>query len=106
MPEKAGRGPGRRNNPLVLNWIPEPEWMVTAACADDAEPEVFFRKNPIEAKATCAWCRVRETCLRFALENGITDGVWGGLSEDERREMKTTPTRPRPGFTKGKAPAA
>ena len=41
-----------------------------------------------EAKAVCRRCEVREQCLQWALEAGQDHGVWGGLSEDERRALK------------------
>ena len=41
-----------------------------------------------KAKAVCARCTVTEVCLQYALETGQDSGVWGGLSEDERRALK------------------
>ncbi|HYS32389.1 MAG TPA: WhiB family transcriptional regulator, partial [Streptosporangiaceae bacterium] len=41
-----------------------------------------------EAKQVCARCKVAEACLRWALDSGQDSGVWGGLSEDERRALK------------------
>ena len=41
-----------------------------------------------KAKAVCARCTVTEICLQYALESGQDSGVWGGLSEDERRALK------------------
>jgi WhiB family redox-sensing transcriptional regulator len=41
-----------------------------------------------EAKAVCAGCPVRPDCLAFALDTEQNDGVWGGLSETERRALK------------------
>jgi WhiB family redox-sensing transcriptional regulator len=54
--------------------------------------EIFFPVGAIgaaldqteRAKAVCAGCSVREQCLEWALSAGQTDGVWGGMSEDER----------------------
>jgi WhiB family redox-sensing transcriptional regulator len=74
---------------------PEIDWRHRAACLNE-EPELFF---PIghkgsaaaqieEAKAVCRRCDVREECLAWALESGQDYGVWGGLSEDERRAQK------------------
>jgi len=42
----------------------------------------------------CNRCPVIDACLRFALENGMTAGVWGGLTEDERRALKRRTVRP------------
>ena len=67
-------------------------WMELGACRD-AEPELFFpissagpaRSQVVAAKAVCARCLVREDCLRYALDTAQQHGVWGGLSEEERR---------------------
>ena len=48
-----------------------------------------------EAKKVCMRCSVREQCLAWALESGQDAGVWGGLSEDERRAMKRRAARNR-----------
>ena len=48
-----------------------------------------------EAKAVCRRCDVMDTCLKWALENGQDAGVWGGLSEDERRALKRRTARAR-----------
>ena len=42
----------------------------------------------------CNRCPVIDACLRFALENWMTAGVWGGLTEDERRALKRRTVRP------------
>ena len=48
-----------------------------------------------EAKAVCRRCDVVDTCLKWALESGQDAGVWGGLSEDERRALKRRNARAR-----------
>jgi WhiB family redox-sensing transcriptional regulator len=48
-----------------------------------------------EAKEVCRRCEVREQCLAWALEAGQDHGVWGGLSEDERRALKRRNSRAR-----------
>lgn len=66
-----------------------------AACKYE-DPELFFpigNTGPAllrieEAKKVCRRCNIREACLTWALENGQDYGVWGGLSEDERRALK------------------
>ena len=66
--------------------IPVP-WMVDAGCAD-ADPVVFFADHgrpATEAKAICAGCPVRAECLDFALAGSERFGIWGGLTEKERR---------------------
>ncbi|MGC5341809.1 WhiB family transcriptional regulator [Streptomyces sp. DT24] len=70
-------------------------WRMSAACRDE-DPDLFFpigSSGPAllqveEAKAVCRGCPVREQCLRWALENSQDSGVWGGLSENERRALK------------------
>ena len=71
------------------------DWRHEAACRDE-DPELFFpigNTGPAlvqieEAKAVCRVCPVIDECLKWALETGQESGVWGGLSEDERRELK------------------
>ncbi|SFC59209.1 WhiB family transcriptional regulator [Streptomyces aidingensis] len=68
-------------------------WQTRAAClpteANPVDPEIFF-PEPEEtdriatAKALCAQCPVRRTCLDAALENGDRHGIRGGLTEEER----------------------
>ena len=80
------------------------DWRHEAACRDE-DPELFFpigNTGPAmvqieEAKAVCRRCDVVDECLRWALETGQDAGVWGGLSEDERRALKRRNARaPRP----------
>lgn len=74
-----------------------------AACTDE-DPELFFPIGTMgpallqieEAKAVCnGRCPVVEECLQWALNTGQDSGVWGGLSEDERRAMKRRAARNR-----------
>jgi WhiB family transcriptional regulator, redox-sensing transcriptional regulator len=65
-------------------------WMLEARCLD-ADPEAFFPEkggSTREAKRICAACPVREDCLDHALSNDERFGIWGGLSERERRRVK------------------
>ena len=78
------------------------DWRHTASCLTE-DPELFFpigNTGPAllqieEAKAVCRRCPVVDTCLKWALENGQDAGVWGGLSEDERRALKRRTARAR-----------
>ncbi|MDX1658061.1 MAG: WhiB family transcriptional regulator [Nitriliruptorales bacterium] len=66
------------------------EWMQDAKCLD-ADPEAFFPEkggSTREAKRICAACPVREECLEYALGNEERFGIWGGLSERERRRLR------------------
>lgn len=65
-------------------------WQVDALCAQ-TDPEAFFPEkggSTRDAKRICASCDVRGDCLEYALGNDERFGVWGGLSERERRKLK------------------
>ena len=78
------------------------DWRDKAACLT-VDPELFFpvgntgpAVDQIEkAKSVCARCTVTEICLQYALESGQDSGVWGGLSEDERRALTRRAARAR-----------
>ncbi|MDV7194641.1 WhiB family transcriptional regulator [Mycolicibacterium fortuitum] len=64
-------------------------WQGEAACAS-ADPEAWFpeKGQPYAmAKRICATCPVKAECLEYALANRERAGVWGGLSERERRQV-------------------
>ena len=71
-----------------------PDWRDQAACRD-ADPELFFPDGDIRsaraqvktAKLICRGCPVSATCLSLALASGQQAGIWGGLTEDERRRL-------------------
>ncbi len=65
-------------------------WRRQAACRD-MDTDVFFPLSDEEAgpaKAVCATCPVRAECLEFAMTTRQPDGVWGGLTEAERRRLR------------------
>ena len=65
-------------------------WQERALCAQ-TDPEAFFPEkggSTREAKKVCVSCEVRVECLDYALENDERFGIWGGLSERERRKLK------------------
>lgn len=69
---------------------PAPDWKDRALCAE-TDPEAFFPEkggSTREAKKVCISCDVRAECLDFALGNDERFGIWGGLSERERRRLK------------------
>ena len=78
------------------------DWRHRAVCRDE-DPELFFpigNTGPAllqieQAKAVCRRCPVIQECLTWALESGQDAGVWGGLSEDERRALKRRNARAR-----------
>ncbi|QJC21431.1 WhiB family transcriptional regulator [Arcanobacterium buesumense] len=76
------------------------DWRHHAACLDE-DPELFFPVGSSNAalaqveraKSICRTCTVVETCLKWALETNQDAGVWGALSEDERRSLKRRSVR-------------
>lgn len=69
-------------------------WAASAACVG-ADPDLFFTDRTgrdaqavsLQAKTICAGCAVRDACLDHALEHGEPEGVWGGCTPAERREL-------------------
>jgi len=78
------------------------DWRSRAACLDE-DPELFFpigttgpALEQVEAaKQVCRGCEVIDHCLEWALETNQDAGVWGGLSEDERRTLRRSRQRRR-----------
>ena len=78
------------------------DWRHSALCRDE-DPELFFpigTTGPAErqielARTVCRRCSVTTDCLQWALDTGQDAGVWGGLSEDERRALKRRNARAR-----------
>ncbi|MGH2602892.1 MAG: WhiB family transcriptional regulator [Dehalococcoidia bacterium] len=67
-----------------------PDWVADANCRG-CDTELFFpeRGGPTsQAKAVCHGCDVRPECLTYAIESGEKHGIWGGLSERERRQLR------------------
>jgi WhiB family transcriptional regulator, redox-sensing transcriptional regulator len=65
-------------------------WQSDSLCAQ-TDPEAFFPEkggSTREAKKICGSCEVRNRCLEYALENDERFGIWGGLSERERRKLR------------------
>ncbi|MFG3046308.1 WhiB family transcriptional regulator [Streptomyces sp. NPDC048241] len=69
------------------------DWRARAACRSE-DPELFFPKGEVgwktnvdKAKKVCRRCPVHRECLQLALDNGLDDGVFGGLSDKERRVL-------------------
>ena len=63
-----------------------PGWVAEAACAG-ASTERWFEGPTAGAVAVCRTCPVASRCLDYALTERLTDGVWGGLDGDDRREV-------------------
>ncbi len=70
-------------------------WLSDAACIGE-DPELFFpigatppaADQALRAKAICRSCPVRSVCLEWSLATYQDAGVWGGLDEEERREIR------------------
>ncbi|NQW68122.1 MAG: WhiB family transcriptional regulator [Acidimicrobiaceae bacterium] len=65
-------------------------WQDQANCLG-VDPDLFFPERGAstrEAKEVCRGCEVRQQCLDYALANGEKFGIWGGLSERERRRLR------------------
>lgn len=72
--------------------VPVLDWQDRGLCAQ-TDPELFFPEkggSTREAKRVCLSCDVRVECLEYALTNGERFGIWGGLSERERRRTMRT----------------
>jgi WhiB family transcriptional regulator, redox-sensing transcriptional regulator len=75
-------------------------WWDLAAC-QAADPELFFPvsgsgralADTARAKVICSSCRVRRKCLDYALDTRQPHGVWGGRTEEERRQIVTARQR-------------
>jgi WhiB family redox-sensing transcriptional regulator len=68
------------------DWVAD--WAVYGACRS-GDPDTLFVQGAEQnrAKAICLGCPVRTECLADALDNGVEFGVWGGMTERERRAL-------------------
>ena len=85
LPPRTPRGPAWADADAG-----EEPWRLDALCAE-TDPEAFFPEkggSTREAKRVCTGCTVRAECLEFALTNDERFGIWGGLSERERRRLR------------------
>ena len=67
-------------------------WQDDGLCAQ-ADPEAFFPEkggSTKQAKSICNRCPVTDKCLQYALDNDERFGIWGGLSERERRNLQNS----------------
>jgi len=73
----------------LINQSPR-AWQARANCMG-VDPELFFPErgsSTREAKEVCRGCVVRVECLEFAIANSEKFGIWGGMSERERRRVR------------------
>jgi WhiB family transcriptional regulator, redox-sensing transcriptional regulator len=69
-----------------MEWIDD--WPARSACRT-TDPDTLFVQGAAQnrAKAVCLGCQVRTECLADALDNQVEFGVWGGMTERERRAL-------------------
>ncbi len=82
--------PGVRTNAEDVDDDNPLSWQTDALCAQ-TDPEAFFPEkggSTRDAKRICGSCEVRSQCLEYALANDERFGIWGGLSERERRKLR------------------
>jgi len=75
---------------LPPNPAPPDYWQERAACFG-VDSDIFFPISEEEAGPAltfCDSCRIKEECLAWALKNGERYGVWGGLTEQQRRRLQ------------------
>ena len=85
-----------------------PEWQDEALCAQ-TDPEAFYPEkggSTVQAKRVCLACPVRSQCLSYALKHDERFGIWGGLSERERRKLDATAVDVPVRINEGKPPLA
>lgn len=72
-----------------MTFLDQP-WIDDAVCAQ-TDPEAFFPEqggSSREARRVCLTCTARTDCLEWALATGERFGIWGGMTERERRELR------------------
>lgn len=94
VPEDWFVDPIRLGMPGIRSAVPdegsELAWQTDALCSQ-TDPEAFFPEkggSTRDAKRICQGCTVRGECLEYALSNDERFGIWGGLSERERRKLR------------------
>ena len=83
-----------QSRPLALS-IERDDWRDLARCRD-TDPDLFFPVGTTgpaieqieNAKAVCRECEAQAPCLEYALATNQDSGVWGGTSEEERRQLR------------------
>ena len=83
----------KENTVEIINLLSGQEdrgWQARANCMG-VDPDLFFPERGAstrEAKEVCRGCVVKNDCLEYALDNGEKFGIWGGMSERERRRLR------------------
>ena len=81
----TGAEPRHRTPPMPVPALAG--WRYRAACRG-TDLSVFFPGRAEPARQVCAGCPVRQPCLDYALSHAITHGIWGGLTERDRRPLR------------------
>lgn len=96
---------------MAIQTLPFPnavtDWRSLALCRD-TDPDLFFPVGTTglaldqiaAAKAVCTQCGARQECLDYALDSNQDSGVWGGLSEEERRQIRRERAKARKAATR------
>lgn len=74
-----------------------PDWLLDALCSQIPDDEMWFPSKggtTRPAKRICQGCPVREPCLQMAFDHDERYGIWGGLSERDRRKLFASGWRP------------
>lgn len=90
MTEMSGQPLESTGQPDGMQPPGDGNWQDLANCMG-VDPELFFPGKGVsqrEAKAICWGCVVREACLEYALDHREGFGIWGGMSERERRMIR------------------
>jgi len=78
------------STPDLRGIVASPGWMAAGLCRQ-RDPELFYPAtghSSRDARAVCARCPVRAQCLAYAIEHRERYGVWGGMSERQRRHLR------------------
>ena len=87
---EARPGTGRAS---YANIRPPGEWVDEGACVGHADPDLWFPRNLDihaiwEATAICDECPVIKQCLKYAVDHRDLEGIWGGKTGDERKDIR------------------
>jgi len=77
---------------MEQQWLDAQHWMEKAHCSQAPFPDDWFAPNDSKetayAKGVCMRCQVATECLKYANDNNHWDGIWGGLTAQERRQLR------------------
>lgn len=77
---------------IAFQTLPQEPWMDLAECRG-MDPSVFYPEDghyllSQPAKEICNFCTVQMSCLKYALDHRIDDGIWGGTTRNQRRRIR------------------